>query len=77
MDIPNNRDGRRDMHHIALFHKQLLCLCAYRLNDRLCQQFFFVKSFDAFVKVDACWSYHFSAFRFARTDRKTYKEGQA
>lgn len=54
MDVPNHRDGRCDMYHITLFHKQLLRLGAYRFNDRVCQQFFLVKSFDALVKVNAC-----------------------
>jgi hypothetical protein len=74
MDIPNNRDGRRDMHHVALFHKQFLSLCAYCLNDRFCQQFLLVQSFDAFVQVNACWSHDVSVFHLQeQTGRYTRK----
>ena len=55
MDIANNGHGRFDVHDIALLHEELFCLSAYRLDDRLGQQFLLVEPCYALVEVDSSW----------------------
>lgn len=44
VNVSYNRDGRLDMYHIALLHQQLLCFRTYRLDHRLGEELFSVKS---------------------------------
>jgi hypothetical protein len=51
VNVAHNGHGRSDVHHIALFHKKLFRLCAYCLNDRLCQQLLLGEARYALVEV--------------------------
>lgn len=53
VDVADDSHGRLDMDNIALFHEQLFCLCANRLNHRLCKQLLLIESGNTFVEVDA------------------------
>ena len=53
MDIANHGDRCLYMHDIALFHKQLLRLCAHRFNNRVGKELLAVEPFDAFVQIYA------------------------
>lgn len=41
------------MHHIALLHKELFGLCAYRLDNGVREELFFIQALYTFVQVDA------------------------
>lgn len=53
MDVTNDCDWRLDVHHVALFHQQLLCLGAYGLDHRLGEELLSVQAGDAFIEVYA------------------------
>ena len=56
MDISNHRDGRSDVHDIALLHQQLFRFGAYRFNDKFIQQLFLIEAGDALIEVDGRYS---------------------
>jgi len=56
VDVADDGDGRPNVDHIALFHKQLLGLCAYSLDDRFGQQLLFVQSLYTLIEVDGGYS---------------------
>jgi hypothetical protein len=52
MDITNHSDGRANVHHIALLHKELFRLCTYCFYYGLGQQLLLRKPRYTFVEVD-------------------------
>ena len=52
MDVADNRHGGLNVDDIALAHEQLLCLGAYRFNDRFGQELFLIQARDALVQID-------------------------
>jgi hypothetical protein len=57
VDVADDGDGGLDVHDIALFHQQFLRLGAYGLDYGVGEEFFSVQACDAFVQVDAGWTY--------------------
>lgn len=56
MYIAHDGDGGSDVHHIALLHQQLLCFCAYRLDNRLSQQLLLLQALYALVEINGSCS---------------------
>lgn len=52
MDIADDGYWGFDMDNIGLPHEELFCFGAYRLDDRLGEEFLLVKTGDTFVEVD-------------------------
>lgn len=73
VNVADNGDGGSNVYDITLFHQQLLRLGAYRLNNRICQQFTFVDPFDALVQVDA--SYIAKINKLGKGQNITYYNG--
>jgi hypothetical protein len=55
VDIAHDCDRSLDVHDIALFHQQLFCFGTDGFNDRVGEEFFAVKTVDAFVEIYAGW----------------------
>ena len=53
MDIPDDGDRSSNVHHIALFHEQFFCFCAYCFHHRFREEFLFVQSFYTFIEINA------------------------
>lgn len=83
MYVPDDRDRRLYVHHIAFLHQQLFRLGAYRLDDGVGEELFSVEACDAFVEVYAgcrrsALAYHVVTARSQRAGEvEAYQEGQA
>jgi len=78
VDVTHDSNGRSDVHHIALFHEQLLGFGAYCLDHRLGEQLLLRQARYAFIEVyGSCHNVSTATQGMRRRRRLTYTVGRA